>query len=74
MSLQTDLDAARLAYNDLVLGNKIRVFVDQNGERYEYTTSTKGTLYAYILQLQAQLDAGGTGLVLSVPKPLNFLF
>ena len=38
-----------------MLGRAVRVFVDQNGERVEYTVAKASSLLAYIQSLEAAL-------------------
>lgn len=54
-TLQERLAEAEAAYHDLLLGRSVRVFVDQNGERIEYSGANKGALYSYIQTLKHQL-------------------
>lgn len=63
------LDQAKDARHKLVTGRLARVFMDQNGERVEYTATRLSDLDKYIAQLEAQV-AGTT----SARKPLGFLF
>lgn len=51
------LAQAEQAYHDLVLGNKPRVIVDQNGERVEFSSANRNDLYQYIQQLRSVLCA-----------------
>ena len=53
--LQARLDAAEAAYDKLMSGKAVRVLVDQNGERIEFTPANAGRLAAYIVDLQTQL-------------------
>lgn len=57
-TLQEQLDEARQAFHDLNIGKAVRVFVDQNGERVEYTVANRGSLSAYISDLQRQINGG----------------
>lgn len=50
------LAEAQDAYHALITGRSVRVWVDQNGERVEYTPANKTTLKAYIDDLQRQVD------------------
>lgn len=59
--LQGRLDRAEEAYDRLMTGSSARVFVDQNGERIEYSVATKGNLSSYIASLQRQLGIGASG-------------
>lgn len=63
MTTQELLTAARLAYHNLTVGGQVRVFVDQNGERVEYTAARRSDLLAYITGLEAQLG-------LFTPRPI----
>ncbi len=56
--LEVWLAEARLAYHQLNMGQRAKVFVDQNGERIEYEGSTRGQLLAYIRELERQLGFG----------------
>lgn len=51
------LNDARKAYHELMTGQQARVFVDQNGERIEYTASSAPRLAAYIAQLERMLGS-----------------
>lgn len=53
--LQARLDAAEVAYDKLMSGKAVRVLVDQNGERVEFTPANASRLAAYIVDLQTQL-------------------
>ena len=70
-SLQERLDAARLAYHNLMTGQAARVIVDQNGERVEFVAANATRLAAYIKQLENEL-------VQSVPAraqaPIRYIF
>lgn len=59
MTLQEQLDSAKIAYHSLMTGKAVRVAVDQNGERVEYTSANAERLRAYINELEAQIAAGG---------------
>lgn len=72
-TLQTWLSEARVAYRSLVTGKSVRVFVDQNGERIEYTAANAARLAAWIQEIQAAIDALQNGR--SRPAgPLRFWF
>lgn len=49
------LAEAQQAYHQLAIGQMARVFVDQNGERVEYSAGNKIMLSAYIAELQRLL-------------------
>ena len=54
--ITTQLAEAKAAMHELMLGNKPRVVVDQNGERVEYTQANKRDLQSYITRLETQLS------------------
>lgn len=54
--LQARLEEAETALHQIELGQGVRVFVDQNGERIEYTASNRTSLKAYIRSLKFQID------------------
>jgi hypothetical protein len=58
MTTQQKLTEAENAYHDLMMGRAVRVVVDQNNERVEYTTANASRLYAYIAALKQQLATG----------------
>ena len=62
--LQNRLREAEQAWHELNLGQSARTFVDQNGERVEYTPANRLGLRAYILELRQQL-----GMKLNVSGP-----
>jgi hypothetical protein len=57
------LDEAEKAWHELQIGGQARVFVDQNGERIEYTPATRAALRGYIIELRValQIEVGGYG-------------
>ena len=59
--LQARLDEAEEALHRIELGQGVRVFVDQNGERIEYTASNRSSLQAYIRKLKFQLNPSSEG-------------
>ena len=71
MALTTEqkLDDAEKAYHDLLTGRALRVVVDRNGERVEFTATNRQMLKAYIDELRTQL-----GLNTTSNAPLQFLF
>lgn len=69
--LEQRLSAAEDAWHKLNLGQLARVFVDQNGERVEYTAATREGLRTYIAQLQAELAGGGPN---NYPGPFELVF
>ena len=46
---------AETALHELNVGRSARVFVDQNGERLEYTAANRGALRTYIEELKAKI-------------------
>lgn len=67
------LAEAEKAYHQLMLGQSVRVFVDQNGERVEYTAANRDALLNYINALRSQITSGSCGAP-KVNKPLRFTF
>lgn len=65
------LSEARDAYNDLVTGNRARVFVDQNGERIEYDRSSAADLARWITTIETALSPVPGR---SRPRPIGFTF
>lgn len=57
--LQGWLQEARIARHNLYVNRGVRVFVDQNGERVEYSFASLARLDAYIASLEAQIAAFG---------------
>jgi hypothetical protein len=51
LTLQQQLDEARVAYHALQTGTLARVVVDQTGQRVEFTAANKANLYLYIQEL-----------------------
>lgn len=57
--LQDMLAEARKAYSQLVLGGAVRVVVDQNGERVEFTAANRQSLNQYIQTLLSYMRENG---------------
>lgn len=55
--LKQRLEEAEQAYHDLQTGRMPRVFVDQNGERVEYTAANAYRLSTYIAELKRRIAA-----------------
>lgn len=74
--LKAKLKQAQDAYHNLMVGGSVRVFVDQNGERVEYTAANARNLLNYITTLQQQIAAGECGGIGAgrVSRPVGFLF
>lgn len=56
--IRSQLADARASYHRLMTGQAVNVFVDQNGERIQYTMQNRADLYGYILRLQSCLPCG----------------
>lgn len=62
----TRLTEAEAALHTLNIGQQARVFVDQNGERVEFTATNRAALRAYVMELKTIL-----GQPISVVGPLQ---
>lgn len=71
--LQGWLQEARTAHHALTTGKQFRVFVDQNGERIEYTATSAARLATYIRDLEQQIADMQAG-VTPRRAPLRFWF
>lgn len=60
-TLQERLTEAEQAQHDLLTGKSVRVYVDHNGERIEYTAANRAALAAYIADLKRQISGTATG-------------
>lgn len=67
------LAAALVAYETIMNGKQVRVFVDQNGERVEYNMASADKLREWIQRLQAQINCPGAPIFAAAP-PLRFFF
>lgn len=54
---QAHLAEAEDAYHKIQIGESVRVFVDQNGERIEYKAANLDKLVAYIAQLKRECNS-----------------
>ena len=72
--IQVKLAEAEKVYHELMLGLSVRVFVDQNGERVEYTAANKQALLSYINQLRSQMTDGPTCVAPAARGPIRFTF
>jgi hypothetical protein len=52
---------AKTQYHLLVTGQQAKVYVDQNGERVEFTTANRGALLAYIQKLEREVNSARPG-------------
>lgn len=66
------LTDAQQAYNDLVTGNRARVFVDQNGERIEYDRASAGDLSRWITTIENALSPALAAH--RRPRPIGFTY
>lgn len=57
--LAETLRDARKAYNQLMTGGAVRVVVDQNGERVEFTAASAMNLNTYMQQILSQMRTQG---------------
>lgn len=60
-TLAEKLADAETAYHALMTGRQVRVFVDQNGERVEYSAVTAAKLAQYITDLKRQISGARLG-------------
>lgn len=56
MATQTDLDAARAALHDLMMGKRVAT-VQKDGRRVEFTATSVSDLKKYIAELESQVGA-----------------
>lgn len=63
------LTEAQNAFHSLQIGGAVRLYVDQNGERVQYTGNNTNDLRAYIISLKIAL-----GLPTGLSGPLKFGF
>ena len=63
------LAQAKAAKHKLVTGQLARVFMDQNGERVEFTATNLDALNTYIRELEALVSPTPT-----YRKPIGFVF
>lgn len=62
---------AEQAYHEIMVGENVSRFVDQNGESVSYSKVNIGKLEAYIASLKAELaNPGG----IAIRGPLRFTF
>lgn len=72
LTLAEKLVAAEQAYHDLMVNGAVRVVVDQNGERVEYTAVNAGNLARYIHELKVQIALGAGQIVRRGPAGVIF--
>jgi hypothetical protein len=65
------LAEARQAYHEIITGQAVSRFVDQNGESVSYSKTNLGALAAYIAALEAGLASPG---VTPYRGPIRFTF
>lgn len=56
MTLQEQLTDAKATLHEWIMGRTARVYVDQNGERVEYSTAGMAHLRRYIDELERQIS------------------
>jgi len=54
-SLNTKLEKAQGAYEKLMLGESVVEFEDSNGERVRYNQANRGSLAAYISEIERKI-------------------
>jgi len=59
MTKQEQLEDARAALHEAMLGRSPRVVVDSNGERIEYSAVNTAKLEGYIAKLEIEIANGG---------------
>jgi hypothetical protein len=69
--LSTRLAEAETALHNLITGKMVRVAVDQNGERVEFTMTNVSQLRAYIAELTSMI---ATPTASAVRRPIGFVF
>lgn len=69
MTTAEKLAEARQAYHEIMTGQAVNRFIDQNGESVQYSRANIAALTAYIAKLEGEL--AGTPMVRG---PLRFLF
>ncbi len=71
MTPQERLAEAKAALHTITMGGGVRVVVDQNGERVEYSPANRAALLTYIAMLEAEIEHGRF-----TPKvgPIRFFF
>ena len=57
------LTSAETAYHNLMTGQMAKVYVDQNGERVEYSMQKASDLKSYIAYLRSLLGKPQTGVI-----------
>lgn len=72
--LVVKITEAEAEYHNLLVGNKARVFVDQNGERVEFVSANANKLYVYIQNLKTLLAANTAPPQHAPIGPAGFLF
>lgn len=60
LTLQEQLNDAKASLHMLLTGRQARVFVDQNGERIEYTAANSAKLSQYVASLEQKVGTGSS--------------
>ncbi|MEM1430017.1 MAG: gpW family head-tail joining protein [Pseudomonadota bacterium] len=61
MTPEEQLADAKAKYHLLVTGQLAKVYVDENGERVEFTSANSSKLLAYIERLERQINQRPVG-------------
>lgn len=61
MTTAEKLADAKTQYHLLVTGQQAKVYVDQNGERVEFTAANRGALLSYIQKLEREVASTRPG-------------
>ena len=72
-TLRVWLTEAQSAYQRIAVGKSLRVVVDSNGERMEFTAASLDKLRTHIRDLQARI-APFDGQQPAYARPFNFVF
>lgn len=75
--LAEKLANARASYEQLIMGGAVRVVVDQNGERVEFTAATAPRLSLYIQTILSEMRRMGCACAVPGPqqqRALKFIF
>jgi hypothetical protein len=65
---------AQTAYHELMTGQSVASFTDQNGERVTYSKTDAKLLALYIADIIALLGTPVTAATSLAPRPMRFLF
>lgn len=68
------LTEAQTAHHELMTGQMVAAFTDQNGERVTYSKADVGKLAGYIADMVALLGVPTTPATAVSPRPMRFVF